>query len=92
MSGLVKVACEFFMHAEGPADKISIETGVPGLYIELSPTEGIEYIRKKQGLLQGQLLRCKSQIESIEGHIATITQSIGPMTDLVDIQEPFNKN
>lgn len=87
VSGLVKVACEFFMEAEGQVDKISIETGVPGLYIDLTPAEGIDYIQKKQALLQEQLTRCKSAIDQIEGHISTITQSLGPMSELIDIKE-----
>lgn len=87
ISGLVKVACEFFMEAEGQADKISIETGIPGLYLDLTPSEGIEYIQKKQSLLQEQLNRCKSAIDQIEGHISTITQSLGPMSELIDIKE-----
>ena len=86
LSGLVKVACEFFMEAEGDASLVAVETGIPGLYIELTPEEGLEYIHKKQDLLQSNLSRCVKILEEIEGHISTITRS---MPSELDIQEKF---
>ena len=74
------------MEAEGDASIVAVETGIPGLYIELTPEEGLEYIHKKQDLLQSNLSRCVKILEEIEGHISTITRS---MPSELDIQEKF---
>jgi prefoldin subunit 5 len=82
----VKVACEFFIEAEGDASLVSVETGIPGLYIDLTADEGLEYIQKRSALLSSNLSRCCKIIDEIEGHISTITRTL---PQELDIQEPF---
>ena len=88
VQGLVKVGCEFFMQAEGNADFVAVETGVPGLYIELTPIEGLEYIEKRQISLQEKLIKCIRYLEEVQMHIETISKTLINIRE-IDIQEPL---
>jgi prefoldin subunit 5 len=77
------------MEAEGLIDLVSVETGVPGLYVDLYPTEAIEYIKKKEILLQDRLNICNNNITQIQQHIEAITRSIPVFGNEVDINEPM---
>ena len=82
LRGQVKVGCEFFMECEGDLDFISIETGVPGLYIDLNIEEGLEFIPKREGLLQERLNRTSFYINDVQQHIHTIQSSIGTIGEM----------
>lgn len=88
--GQVKVGCEYFMQAEGDPSYISVETGIPGLYIDLTPTESLVYIQKREQLLMEKLGRCVKTLNDIQAHIQTITSTM-PSFSECDIQEPISK-
>lgn len=64
------------MTAKGNTDKVSVETGVEGLYIELTIPEGIEYIEKRKQLLQEKVGRFSNQAHKIQSHIEAFTKSL----------------
>jgi hypothetical protein len=87
VQGNVKIGCEFFMQAEGTAEFISVETGVPGLFIDLTPEETLGFIKKRQKSLQLKLERCGKHLQDVQMHIDTINRSISLMGE-IDIKEP----
>ncbi|OMJ95550.1 hypothetical protein SteCoe_959 [Stentor coeruleus] len=88
--GQVKVGCEYFMQAEGDPSYISVETGISGLYIDLTPNESLVYIQKREQLLMEKLDRCTKTLNDIQAHIQTITSAM-PLFGEHDIQEPITK-
>lgn len=85
--GQVKIGCEFYMEAEGNVDFVAVETGVPGLFIELNPNEALEYIPKREKFLEERLERCNHCINDIQQHIDTINRSLSRSGE-VNIEEP----
>ena len=84
----MKIGCEFFMETEGDASFVSVETGVPGLFVDLRPNEAVEYICKRETLLQEKISRIERYINEVNLHIQALTQRFPGNT--VDIQEPIN--
>ena len=90
INGQVKVGCEFFMDCEGDTSLISIETGVNGLYIDLNPEEALEYIPKREEILQERLNKCNNNIDYVQQHIQVMRSTMNIMEE-ANIKEPIPK-
>ena len=86
--GQVKIGAEFYMEAEGDVNYISVETGVPGLYIDLAPAEAMEYIPKRENILAEKLNRSNHHINEIQLHISSIHKTL-PLIGEINIEEPL---
>lgn len=86
----VNLGCEFYVKAKADIDLISVETGIPGLYIELGVDEALEYIEKHEIIIKEKLERYSNAVDQIQQHIDAFSQALRALSandQEIDIRE-----
>ncbi|CAG9315702.1 unnamed protein product [Blepharisma stoltei] len=90
----INIGCEFYVKAKADIDLISVETGIPGLYIELKPDEALEYIDKREVIIKEKLERYSDAAIQIQQHIDAFSQALRVLGNNnpqeVEIREDLN--
>ena len=69
---MVDLGCGVYAQAKCDTSRVVVQTGVPGLLLELTPEETQVYIAQRLPLLQERVEQLTSQASEVRAHIHTV--------------------
>ena len=69
---MVELGCGVYAQAKCDSSRVVVQTGVPGLLLELSPAEAQLYISQRLPLLQQRAEQLSVQASEVRAHIHTV--------------------
>lgn len=68
----MELGCGVYAQAKCDSSRVIVQTGVPGLLLEFSPSEAQAYIAQRLPLLQQRAEQLSVQASEVRAHIHTV--------------------